>query len=208
MLTNEQVGKNREEYLSLVNSINRQFDKERMIRWLDRGSDFFIAPASTKYHGAYEGGLCEHSLNVYHTLVKLIEITKMLKPELPDFDEDTIKVVALFHDLSKANFYEKYWRNVKDPATGKWEQVQEYRVRDNRFVFGNHEQTAEYIARSLIPLSQEESVAILHHMGGISFDCTKTDLSEVFAAYPLAALLHSADLISCYVLEEDHAENN
>lgn len=201
MLTNEQVGQNRKKYLDLVNSITRDFDKNRLIGWLDRGSDFFIAPASTKYHGAYEGGLCEHSLNVYHVLVKLIEATKSLKPDLPDFDSDTIKIVALCHDLSKANFYEKYWRNVKNQDSGKWEQLQEYKVRDERFIFGNHEQNAEYIARSLIPLTQEESVAILHHMGGLGYDSAKTDVSEVFDAYPLAALLHAADLMSCYVLE-------
>lgn len=201
MLSHEQVGQNREEYLSLIDSITREFDKEKFIDWLDNKSDFFVAPASTKYHCSYEGGLCEHSLNVYHMLKRLIDDAKAVKPDFPDYDEDTIIIVALLHDLSKANFYEKYWRNVKNQETGKWEQVMDYKVREDRFIYGSHEQTAEFMASAFFPLTIEERVCILNHMGGKSFDSTQADLSVIYGKYPLACLLYTADLLSTFCAE-------
>ena len=120
-------------------------------------------------------------------------------------EEDSLKIVALFSDISKANFYELYKRNVKNEITGQWEQVEEYRVRDpkQRFIYGNHEQTSEYIISSFMPLTVEEKVAILHHMGGTSYDSTQTDVSVVFSKYPLAVLVHTADLLSTYILENE-----
>ena len=64
MLTKEQLEQQREEFLTLCrNNIHRD-GLEDLLSWLQK-SDFFTAPASTKYHGAYEGGLCEHSMDVY-----------------------------------------------------------------------------------------------------------------------------------------------
>ena len=161
------IEKNKETFIQLINSIERQdFNKERLIKWLEEKSDFFTAPASIKYHSNYEGGLCAHSLNTYYSLSSLaqsflthVEIIKDVDTEeekellVSDYDEDSIKIIALFHDISKANFYEKYLRNVKNEETGKWEQVEEYRTKsaDDRFIYGNHEQTSAYMLRNLIP---------------------------------------------------------
>lgn len=211
-LSAEQREQNKETFINLINSIKRTFDKEKLINWLTK-SDFFEAPASTRYHCNYEGGLCQHSLNVYYSLKALCEtFATDYKEEngkeiaTPRFDSDSIIIVSLFHDISKTNFYERYFRNVKNER-GEWEQKADYRIVDQqkRFIFGNHEETSEYMARSFIPLTVEESVAILNHMGGKSFDSAQTDLSVVYGKYNLACLLHVADTLATFCLENENA---
>ncbi len=207
MLTEKQIEDNKARFLELIKSINIEgADIEGLANWLENRSDFFVAPASTRYHCSYKGGLCEHSLNVYDSLVSLVSIWGVEHAEdgdKPLYSEDSLKVVALLHDLSKANFYESYFRNVKNEVTGQWEKKPEYRVRDetSRFIYGSHELTAEYMVRTFIPLSVAESVAITHHHAGMSFDSTKEDVAQVYNRYPLAVLLHMADLGSTFLVE-------
>lgn len=214
MLTQEQIEQNKQTFITLIESINREFDKEKLINWLTEKSDFFTAPASTKYHCAFDGGLCQHSLNVYYSLEALCNtFATEYKQEIvdgetkdsvsPKIDHDSIIITGLLHDLSKANFYEKYLRNVKNEQTGQWEKIPDFRVRppQERLIHGNHEETAEYMVRSFIPLTPEESVAIMYHMGGKGWDSTQSDLSAIYGRYPLACLLHTADLLSTYCLE-------
>ena len=212
MLSKEQIDKNKEEFIFLIRSINREFDKEKLINWLENKSDFFTAPATTKYHCAYEGGLCEHSLNVYYALRNL---NYGYMPELPatqeeieedihkyKYDEDTLKIVGLLHDISKANYYEIFSRNVKD-SSGNWTQVLDYKVRDDRFIYGNDEQNTEFMVSTFIPLTLDEKVALLHKSGGKAFDSTQENIPTIFNKYQLAALLHCADMLSCYILENE-----
>ena len=214
MLSKEQIETNKKTFIDLINSIQREFDKEKLINWLTEKSDFFTAPASTKYHSNFEGGLCQHCLNVFYSLEALVNtFASEWKYEenengssetcVPKYDRDSIIIVGLLHDLSKANYYETYMRNVKNEDTGVWEKVPEYRSIDahDRFIFGNHEETSEFMVRSFIPLTLEESVAILHHMGGTSHDSSQTDLSIIYNKYNLACLLHAADMLSTFVLE-------
>lgn len=197
------INKNKKLFLDLVNAISEERldseHKQRLVEYLE-SSDFFTAPASTKYHSSHEGGLCAHSLTVYSALESLVE-------QFTDgeFSEDSLKIVALFHDISKANYYESYLRNVKNDITGQWEKVPEYRVKsaDDRLIVGNHEQTSEYILRRFIRLTPEESVAILHHHGGMGHDCSQVDMSVIFSKYPLALLLHTADMFGAYMFEKN-----
>lgn len=201
------ITRNEERYLSLINSIKRSdCDIERCVKWL-QSSDFFRAPASTKYHANYEGGLCQHSLNVYDELVKLYEqLPTNLRTQI---DPESLIIVALSHDFAKVNVYEKYIRNVntnvKD-AKGKdiWEKVEEYKMKDpdKRFLFGNHEQNSEFIAHTFFPLKIEESVAILNHHGGKGYDSAQTDLTPIYNKYTLALLLHLADMLATFVDEK------
>lgn len=203
MLTDDQIKNNRDRFLELINSITVEgANLSGLIKWLDN-SDFFFAPASTKYHSAYAGGLCEHSLNVYDALCRLVEEYKDKLPN--EISEDSIKIVSLMHDVSKTNFYELYYRNVKNDETGIWEKVPEYRTKDakDRFILGSHEQNAEYIAHTFFPLSAEESSAILHHHAGASWDSAQDDFSAVYSKYPLAILLHMADFIATFLYERD-----
>lgn len=212
MLSKEQIQKNKEEFISLIRSINREFDKEKLINWLENKSDFFTAPASTKYHCSYEGGLCEHSLNVYYALRNL---NYGYMPELTatseeveqgihkyEYDKDTLKIVGLLHDISKANYYEMFSRNVKD-KDGNWKQVLDYKIKEDRFIYGNDEQNTEFMVSTFIPLTVNEKVALLHKSGGKAFDSTQENIPTIFNKYKLAALLHCADMLSCYILENE-----
>lgn len=209
MLTEEQIQNNKCRYINLIKSINRDGSRiDDLLSWLN-SSDFFIAPASVKYHNSFVGGLCSHSLNVYDNLMHLVNDWHLDKI----ISADSCKIVALCHDFSKINFYKTEIRNrkvysengSKRDEQGKfdWVAVKEftYREANERFVFGNHESTSEYMVRGFFPLTYVESTAILHHHAGMSLDCAKDNLSDVFNQYTLALLLHIADTLSTYVNE-------
>ena len=209
MLTQEQMLENKKTFLELIKSIERDgMDVEKLVHKLEH-SDFFTAPSSTKYHCSYEGGLCEHSLNVYNNLKMLVQG----KVNLDEccYDENTLKIVALMHDISKMNIYERTSRNEKVycedgdkyDALGKfkWVTTVGWGLKDKRFTYGSHEMNSEFIARQFIPLTIDESVAILHHMGGRNWDSAQDNITEVFGQYQLAILLHMADMMASYVDE-------
>lgn len=219
----ETMIRNKERFLKLISSITLEgADIEGLVKWLEK-SDFFTAPATTKYHGSYLGGLCSHSLCVYDNIVKLAEMFaltpkqefetdaegKMIAESThivmsPIYSENTLKIVALMHDIAKANLFTTYLRNVKNEDTGKWEQKEEYKVREanERFIYGNHEQNSEFMAHAFFPLSVEESSAILNHLGGSGVDSSQTIIPVIYTKYSLALLLHMADLVACYIDEK------
>lgn len=205
MLDKDMIQKNKEEFKNLVLTIDRNnANIEGLLETLEN-SDFFIAPASTKYHGAFEGGLCRHSLDVYLILDNLIHMNNL------EYDRTSIIITSLFHDISKMNYYETTYMNKKVysdngskyDAGGKYDWVSEkgYKTIDvkNRFIYGNHEQTSEYMIRRFIPLTLEESISILHHHGGMGFDSTQLDISLIYQKYPLALMLHLADMTCAYL---------
>ena len=198
---------NKERFISLLKSINRPGARiDELINKLE-SSDFFEAPASTKYHGSEKGGLCAHSLSVYDNLVSLVN----LKGLTDKISKDSIIIVSLLHDFSKMNFYESYFQNKKaysptgskfdDNGNFDWVSVSSYKVRDvgERFIYGSHEETSEYMTRCYIPLTYDESVAILHHMGQLASDSAKDDIYEVFKRSPLAFMLNTANMMSICV---------
>ena len=160
---------------------------EKLLKWLE-ATDFYTAPASTRFHGAYEGGLCVHSVNVFRRLSQMRNHTDAIK------DIETAAVCGLFHDVCKANFYKTEYRNVKNEQTGKWEKAPYYTVEDS-FPFGHGEKSV-YLISKHFPLTDEEAVAIRWHMGaydeaakGGSFAQT-----QAFEQFPLAMYLHFADM--------------
>lgn len=212
MINEEQIKANKEEFISLISSIERKsFKKELFLNKME-DSDFYYAPASTKYHANYKGGLVDHCLNVYYNLVNLVKL-KHLEDSISN---ESCIIVALMHDLAKRNFYTKTVRNKKvysesgkrddKDGNGKydWVSVAGYSVIDSkeRFLYGNHEMTSEYIASKFIDLTIDESVAILHHMGGLAIDSAKEDNYNIFKRYPLAALLFLADMIASTIDED------
>ena len=209
MLTNEQILANKEEFISLIMSIEREgMDKDKLIKKLEN-SDFFYAPSSTKYHCSYEGGLCEHSLNVYKNFRMMVANKENLDECC--YDENTIKIITLFHDISKMNIYEKTAKNEKvycedgdkfdSLGKFKWVTTLGWGLKAERFTYGSHEMTSEFIARQFIPLTIDESVAILHHMGGRNWDSAQDNITEIFGQYQLATLLHLSDMLASYVDE-------
>ena len=115
---------------------------EKLLDWLDKKTDFFTAPASTRFHGACEGGLCMHSLNVYHAL----HDSFFTEGE----NEESYAICALLHDLCKANYYKLGTRNVKNEATGQWEKAPFYSV-DDLFPYGHGEKSVFLIERTRGP---------------------------------------------------------
>lgn len=169
---------------------------DALLNWLCK-SDFFTAPASTRFHGAHEGGLCEHSVNVYERLVQLVET---LLPEDKRPSDETIAIVALCHDLCKVNFYTIDYRNKKNEH-GVWEKVPFYAI-DDRLCMG-HGEGSQYIVSGFLKLSREEALAIRWHMGGYDESVRGGSYAQsgAWERYPLGALLHMADLAASYLDE-------
>jgi len=171
-------------------AISRQGSKE-LLDWLIK-TDFFTAPASSRYHSAYEGGLCEHSLNVYNAMIDTFNGGK------PD---ESFAICALLHDLCKAEFYKTSTRNVKNETTGAWEKVPYYSIED-KFPFGHGEKSVFLIER-FMRLKVDEAIAIRWHMGGFD-DAARGGSMAINAAYekyPLAVKLHIADVMATYLME-------
>ena len=180
---------NKERFIQLCSKINRVGMVEFM-KWLEQ-SDFFTAPASTKYHGSYEGGLLEHSLNVYDALVKLMTIY----PEV-QASEESIIITSLFHDLCKVNTYEKETRHRKD-ANGQWEPYEVY-THNEKLHYGGHGSKSVFILQNFIKLTSDEAVAINCHMG--SWEDSKY-VGAAFEHCHLAWLLHVADESATFITE-------
>ena len=84
-------------------------------------SDFFTAPASTRFHGNMEGGLCEHSVHVYHCLKDYLSRQRVQDTYNMRYDDETIALVALLHDVCKINVYKKVQETRKSMVSGiKW----------------------------------------------------------------------------------------
>lgn len=162
-------------------------------------SDFFRAPASTRYHCACEGGLCDHSINVYKRLLENV------RREYGDnwqnaVSQESIAVCGLLHDLCKIDFYKLDYRNVKE--NGEWVK-RPYYVREEVLPYGHGEKSV-YIASSFMRLTREEAMAINWHMGGFDTRVKGGDfsISEAYCKFPLAVLLHVSDLEATYLDEK------
>ena len=183
----------REEFCDIWRSQVSRPGADKLLDWLAT-TDFFRAPASTRFHGACEAGLVMHSLNVYHALMDRF------------FEEgdnpESMAICGLLHDLCKANYYKAGTRNVKNDATGQWEKVPAFMVED-QFPYGHGEKSV-YLIERFIRLKPAEAVAIRWHMGGFD-DAARGGcraISEAYDAYPLAVKLHLADLTATYLMEK------
>ncbi len=119
---------NKERFISIYNEKITRRGADKLLEWLDsEGSDFFTAPASTRYHGAYEGGLCEHSLHVYDCLCSYLERERVKEQYGLEYTEESIAIASLLHDLCKINLYRVSYRNAKNEQ-GVWEKSALLRV--------------------------------------------------------------------------------
>lgn len=185
----------KEEIINLLKDTNRT-GIENVIKYLEE-TDFFVAPASTRFHGNYDGGLAEHSLNVY----------KLLKVKNEQFDlglsQETMAITALLHDVCKINLYHAATKNRKNPKTLKWESYKGYGYEDN-FPIGHGEKSVIQLMH-FIRLKKQEIIMIRWHMGGYEDKSQLNNLSAAWNMHPAATALHTADLESSYILEE-HVE--
>jgi len=189
----------KEEFLDIYKKyITRPGSEELLDYLLSSKSDFFEAPASTRYHLSNPGGLLEHSLNVYKCLKDYLNRPRVKEVYNLNISDESIAIVALLHDLCKVNVYKKSFRNTKDES-GKWVKVPSYDFRDE-LPYGHGEKSV-YIISGFIKLSREEAFAIRYHMG---FSDTENirNVGEAFSRFPLAFALSTADMESTYFLEK------
>lgn len=179
----------KEEFKRLLSSINRD-GIENLIAFIDK-TDFYTAPASTRFHGNYEGGLLEHSMKVYEILKYKVEHSVV---DI-NVSEDTLKIVALLHDICKVNYYKVDYRNAKN-AEGVWEKVPYYTV-DDTIPYGHGEKSVMMLTE-YIKLTVEEKYCIRWHMGFTEPKEMYSTIGIAFKKYPLALLLHEADLEATY----------
>ena len=187
----------KEEFIQIFeDNIKRDGSKE-LLEFLKK-SDFFTAPASTQFHSAYEGGLCEHSLNVYKRFLQAIENEKE-KEWVNKISAETIAICGLLHDVCKIDCFKLDYKNKK--VDGNWVQVPYYAYEDN-LPYGHGEKSV-YIISGFMRLTREESMVINWHMGG--FDARVKgggfSLSDAYYKFPLAVLFHTCDMLATYLDE-------
>lgn len=205
-ISDETILANREEFISLIKELKTIEGAriDELLTFLDE-SDFYTAPASTKYHNSVKGGLCDHSLNVYRNILAVYERARQTNPGLKEYPRETLIVVSLLHDISKTNFYEACIQNEKvysDQGTkhdnlGKFEWIAKegFKVADEskRMLGGDHGFNSVALLGRYIPLTYEETVAILNHHCGFDNGFVNKELSSILNRYPLVTILHIAD---------------
>lgn len=192
----------KQQFISLLKATGRR-GMDTVIDYLDKGG-FFEAPASINRHLCHDGGLAEHSLNVYRMAMMLREQTVAMRPEVADsLKEDSVVIAALLHDVCKSNIYKKAQKWRKD-AQNRWERYDTYEADYSRFPAGHGEKSVIMLLRLGLDLSNDEILAIRWHMGAWNLPFQsyedKCNISEA-NEHPLTAILQSADLLASHILE-------
>lgn len=207
-MTPEQIADNKATFIALCHEHIHREGIDKLLDYLET-TDFYTAPSSTNYHLNEMGGLCQHSINVFHTACKVYESVIAPALEQPDtpFSEpismESIAITTLLHDLCKTKLYHQKEKWKKD-ETGRWVSYPGYEVKDD-FPFGHGEKSC-LILNWFIRLKQEELLAIRWHMG--MFDMAEAGSASRYAFYtamekcPLVSLLQVADLLSSNCLEK------
>ena len=189
------------EFISIFTQNITREGSDKLLDWLKNKSDFFTAPASTKFHSAYEGGLCEHSVKTYYRFVQNLDVEYEGEWE-EKISPESVAIIALLHDICKTNYYKVDFRNVKN-ENGEWEKRPFYTIEDS-LPYGHGEKSV-YMISGFIRLTREEAIAINWHMGGFDKRVQGGDyaMSDAFYKYPNALLFHIADTQATY-LDESH----
>ena len=185
------------EFIELYQAHIHREGADALLDYLKNKSDFFTAPASARFHGSYAGGLCDHSVNVYHCLKDYLERERVQELYGLEYSEESIALVSLLHDVCKIGCYKQSTRNVKGPD-GKWQSVPTFFYEDN-LPYGHGEKSV-YIVNGYLRLTREEAMAIRWHMG-FSGDEDKRLVGQALQQYPLAFALSVADMEATYFLE-------
>lgn len=194
---------NKERFVELLKSTQRE-GVEYVIEDLE-SLGFFEAPASSTQHLNYDGGLVEHSLNVYDMAVMLKDQIIARRPDLEKLlPTESIIIASLLHDVCKADIYRKVMRRRKD-AIGTYEEYQAYEVDYSNLPIGHGEKSVIMILRSGMYLEDDEVIAIRWHMSAWdlpfqSFELSKS-LNVARDKSPLCSLIHTADTLAANLLE-------
>lgn len=193
------IEENKEKFIDIYKTNITRAGSDKLLNFLtSENSDFFTAPASTRYHCAYEGGLCDHSLHVYECLKNYLERNRVKDEYGLSYPDESIAVVALLHDICKVNLYRTSFRNKKNDVTGVWEKVPYYEYHDT-LPYGHGEKSV-YIVSSYMRLTREEAMAIRWHMGFSGEENVNT-IGRALGMYPLALAAHIADMEATFYIE-------
>lgn len=193
----------KEEFIELYRGQIYREGSEALLDYLENKSDFFTCPASARFHGAYAGGLCDHSLNVYHCLTDYLARERVQELYGLEIPPESAAIAALLHDLCKIGCYKPGIRNVKNDQTGQWEKVQTFFYEDP-LPYGHGEKSV-YIISGFMKLTRQEAMAIRWHMGFSGGEDSRL-VGQALEQYPLAFALSVADMEATYFLEgEDRA---
>lgn len=184
----QEIQNNELEFKKIVNENIHRYGIDGLMSWLD-STDFFTAPASTKYHGAEPGGLCAHSLSVY----------KCLKAKQDSESDESIAITALFHDLCKVNFFKLSTRNIKDD-NGKWVTVPCFTINEDEELPVGHGEKSVIILMKYMNLTDEEICSVRWHMGFSVVEqmFEKPSMSKALSKYKLVLKLQVADQESSF----------
>lgn len=199
---------NIEKFEAMLTQYNRP-GMDKLIEYI-RKSDFYTAPASTRFHSCHEGGLLEHSLNVADCLLKKLD-NPVWADILNEVGQESIIISALLHDICKSNFYVVELKNKKvysehgkkSDSNGRydWETVPGYTV-DDKIPYGHGEKSVMMI-EEFMKLKPVERYAIRWHMGYTEPKENWNTVSLAIKKYPLVLAIHEADLESTYLIEEE-----
>ena len=188
---------NKERFIEIYKQMIHRDGSEKLLEFLlSKNSDFFDAHASARFHGNYDGGLVEHSLNVYDCLKDYLSRERVQSTYGLKYNEESIAIVALLHDLCKINCYKKGFRNVKE--NGQWVQVPTYEYNDT-LPYGHGEKSV-YMISGYMRLTREEAFAIRYHMGFSGSEDAR-NVGAAFEMFPLAFALSTADMEATYFIE-------
>ncbi|MGF6905818.1 hypothetical protein [Fusobacterium sp. PH5-44] len=189
---------NKSKFIEIYNSKIKREGADKLLEYLlSSHSDFFTAPSSARYHGSHREGLVEHSLNVYWCLNDYLSRPTTQEKYNMHYDDESIAIASLLHDLCKINCYKEGFRNVKNEA-GVWEKVPSYSFED-QLPYGHGEKSV-YIISGFMKLKREEAFAIRYHMGFSGIE-DKQSIGAAFKMFPLAFALSVADMEATYYLE-------
>lgn len=202
------MSENKDRFVSLVRSINREGINE-LVEFLEK-SDFYTAPASTRFHCSIPEGLLIHSLNVYDMFEQKRK-TEPYKTVLGNISDDSSKIITLFHDICKTYMYETDYKNKKiysetgskkdEKGRFDWQAVEFYKVND--LVPYGHGEKSVMMLEEFIKLQPIERYAIRWHMGFTEPKENWNTLGSAIEKYQVILALHESDLEATYLLEKD-----
>lgn len=196
IMSKEELEEQKEMILDLLRSTERD-GIDKLADYLSDSTDFFTAPASTRFHNNFSGGLAQHCLNVYENFKSLLEIKGI------EMSEGSIIICALLHDLCKCNTYIVETRNRKNEQ-GQWEKYNIWATNKDVDIPLPHSSRSIAIIRKFIKLSIKEELTIFYHMGpygGEDYEY-RNMLKAANEKYPQTVLFYVADTIASYLDEE------
>ena len=162
--------------------------------------NFFSAPASTKYHGAYEGGLYDHSKQVF---LRLKELTENNNIEWRR-DESPF-IIGMFHDLCKCDQYKWVDDDMVELSLGEYNLMVKGEIKpkghyeyNTRTFLKGHGTKSVMLLSQFINLTEEEMLCIRYHMGAYETD-DWDEWDRAIKKYPNVLWTHMADMLASKV---------